>query len=161
MPDVGDELVGDLRQGDLGDIQLVLGDQPEQQVERPLEHVEVYLEGARAARRVTRLACGEVAFHRAARGCAHANDGTVLSEKPLSSSLSWLPFWTATGLSALPASWLDPMRRATRLSLPRASRSASRMAIASRTSRPRSRTNPKRRSRRRACSSSSSSVADR
>ena len=53
--DVGDELVGDLGQRHLGDVQLVLGDQPEQQVERPLEDVEVHLEGFCAARRVIRL----------------------------------------------------------------------------------------------------------
>ena len=51
-PDVGDELVGDPGQRDLGDVELVLGDQPEQQVERALEDVEVHLEArdARAAR---------------------------------------------------------------------------------------------------------------
>ena len=42
--DVGDELVGDLGQGDLGDVELVLADQPEQQVERAGEHVQVHLE---------------------------------------------------------------------------------------------------------------------
>src|SRR5207249_8372048 len=36
-PDVGDELVGDLVQRDLGDVQLVLADQLQQQVERPAE----------------------------------------------------------------------------------------------------------------------------
>ena len=40
-PDVADELVGHLGQGDLGDVQAVLADQLEQQVERPLEVVEV------------------------------------------------------------------------------------------------------------------------
>ena len=49
-PDVRDELVGDLGQRDLGDVELVLGDQPEQQVERPGEDVEVHLE-RRADRR--------------------------------------------------------------------------------------------------------------
>ncbi len=47
-PDVGDELVGDLGQGHFGHVQLVLGDQAEQQVERPLEVVQVHLEGAAA-----------------------------------------------------------------------------------------------------------------
>ena len=42
--DVGDELVGDLRQRDLGDVELVLGDQAEQQVERALEVVQAQLE---------------------------------------------------------------------------------------------------------------------
>ena len=42
--DVGDELVGDLGQRDLGDVELVLADQAEQQVERPREDVEVHLE---------------------------------------------------------------------------------------------------------------------
>src|SRR6266702_7876311 len=37
--DVGDELVGDLGEGDFGNVELVLGDQREQQVERALEHV--------------------------------------------------------------------------------------------------------------------------
>ena len=45
--DVGDELVGDLGQGDLGDVELVLADQAEQQVERPGEVVEVHLERRR------------------------------------------------------------------------------------------------------------------
>ena len=36
-PQVGDELVGDLRQRDLGDVELVLADQLQQQVERALE----------------------------------------------------------------------------------------------------------------------------
>ena len=52
-PDVRDELVGDLRQRDLGDVELVLGDQPEQQVERALEDVEVHLERGAAPRRVS------------------------------------------------------------------------------------------------------------
>jgi hypothetical protein len=34
---VGDELVGDLRQRDLGDVELVLADQLQEQVERALE----------------------------------------------------------------------------------------------------------------------------
>ena len=37
------------RQRDLGDVQLVLGDQAEQQVERALEVVEVHLEAVAAA----------------------------------------------------------------------------------------------------------------
>ena len=36
-PQVGDELVGDLREGDLGDVELVLADQLQEEVERPLE----------------------------------------------------------------------------------------------------------------------------
>src|SRR5690348_17987408 len=48
------------RQRHLGDVQLVLGDQSEQEVERPLEDVEVHLEGTRAVRRIARLAGGEV-----------------------------------------------------------------------------------------------------
>ncbi len=44
-PDVRDELVGDLRQGDLGDVELVLRDQREEQVEGALEVVQVHLEG--------------------------------------------------------------------------------------------------------------------
>ena len=43
-PDVADELVGDGRQRNLGDVELVLGDQRQQQVERALEDVEVHLE---------------------------------------------------------------------------------------------------------------------
>ncbi len=42
--DVGDELVGDLVERHLGDVELVLGDQPEQQVEGALEHLEVDVE---------------------------------------------------------------------------------------------------------------------
>ncbi|CAM5697123.1 hypothetical protein SANTM175S_03578 [Streptomyces antimycoticus] len=38
--DIGHELVGDLGQGDLGDVQLVLGDQLEEEVEGPLEVVQ-------------------------------------------------------------------------------------------------------------------------
>jgi hypothetical protein len=56
---MGDELVGDAGQGDLGNIQLVLGDQGQEEVERPLEDVQVDLEGAwgrRPVRRVTRVA---------------------------------------------------------------------------------------------------------
>ena len=44
-PQVHHELVGDLGQRDLGDVQLVLADQAEQQVEGPLEVVEVHREG--------------------------------------------------------------------------------------------------------------------
>ena len=44
--DVRDELVGDLRQRDLGDVELVLRDQAEQQVEGTLEVVQAELEGA-------------------------------------------------------------------------------------------------------------------
>ena len=43
-PDVCHELVGHLGQGDLGDVELVLGDQPEQELERTLEDVQMYLE---------------------------------------------------------------------------------------------------------------------
>jgi hypothetical protein len=65
LPDIGDELVCDLGQRHLGDVQLVLGDQPEQQVERTLEHVEVYLEAARSLRRVVAgLARDSVTRHR-------------------------------------------------------------------------------------------------
>src|SRR5450756_1217680 len=58
LPDIGDELVGDGGERHLGDVELVLGDQPEQQVKRALEDIEVYLEGARAVRRVISLARG-------------------------------------------------------------------------------------------------------
>ena len=43
-PHVGDELVGDHRQRDLGDVELVLGDQAQQQVEGTLEVVQPDLE---------------------------------------------------------------------------------------------------------------------
>ena len=46
LGDVGDELVGDPGEGDLGDVELVLGDQREQEVEGALEHVEVNFETA-------------------------------------------------------------------------------------------------------------------
>src|SRR5690606_7511523 len=42
--DVGDELVGHLRQRDLGEVELVLGDQAQQQVERAFEVGQVHLE---------------------------------------------------------------------------------------------------------------------
>jgi hypothetical protein len=41
---VGDELVSDLRQRHLGDVELVLGDQAQQQVERTLEVVQLQVE---------------------------------------------------------------------------------------------------------------------
>ena len=47
--DVRDELVGHPRQRDLGDVELVLGDQAQQQVEGALEVVEAYGEGRRLA----------------------------------------------------------------------------------------------------------------
>src|SRR5262245_31812915 len=48
--DKGDELVGDPGECDFGDVELVLGDQAQQQVEGPLEHVEMHLEpGGRSA----------------------------------------------------------------------------------------------------------------
>jgi hypothetical protein len=50
---VGDELVGDRRQRDLGDVELVLADQLQQQVERPLEDVEAH----RERRRLLRARC--------------------------------------------------------------------------------------------------------
>jgi hypothetical protein len=56
VPDVGDELVGDLGQSHLGDVQLVLGDQRQQQVEGALEHVQVHLEADRGRRGVFFLA---------------------------------------------------------------------------------------------------------
>ena len=54
--DVGDELVGDLRQRDLGDVELVLGDQAQQQVEGALEVVQAYGERRRAGSSATALA---------------------------------------------------------------------------------------------------------
>ena len=48
--DEGDELVGDLRQRDLGDVELVLGDQAQQQVEGALEVGQVQLEARRGGR---------------------------------------------------------------------------------------------------------------
>ena len=49
-PDVRDELVGHLGQRHLGDVELVLADEAEQQVERSREDVEVHLEGGRPRR---------------------------------------------------------------------------------------------------------------
>ena len=43
--DVRDELVGDPPEGDLGDVELVLRDEREQEVERAREVLEVHLEG--------------------------------------------------------------------------------------------------------------------
>ena len=48
-PQVRHELVGDLGQGDLGDVQLVLGDQAQEQLEGPGEDVEVNLEATPVA----------------------------------------------------------------------------------------------------------------
>ncbi len=48
-PDVGDELVGDLGERDLGDVELVFGDEAEEQIERALEDVQVDLEASRCA----------------------------------------------------------------------------------------------------------------
>ena len=133
-PDVADELVGDLGQGDLGDVQLVLGDQPEEQIERPLEDVEVDLE----ARRVAGLA-------RAARLAVHRRDHGV-------------PAGACPGPGSPAAS---RSRRASRLDSTPASRSASSTAMASRTIRPRSTLSPRARRVIRARSRSSSSPADR
>ena len=58
--DVADELVGDLRQRHFGDVELVLGDQRQQQVERALEHAEADREAGRrgaARRRPRRRRC--------------------------------------------------------------------------------------------------------
>ena len=63
-PDVGDELVGHLGQGDLGDVELVLGDQAQQEIERALEHVEVDLESARARDRDRCCIATGIAGHR-------------------------------------------------------------------------------------------------
>ena len=60
---MGDELVRHLGESDLGDIELVLGDQREQQVERALEDVKVHLEPNSAAG-----LAGDVARSRAAHG---------------------------------------------------------------------------------------------
>jgi hypothetical protein len=51
-PQVPDELVGDGGEGDLGDVEAMLGDEPQEQVERTGEDVEVDLEpGAVLVRR--------------------------------------------------------------------------------------------------------------
>ena len=39
-PHVSDELVGDLTERDLGDVELALADEAQQQIERAIEHVE-------------------------------------------------------------------------------------------------------------------------
>ena len=51
-----DELVGDLRECHLGDVELVLGDQAEQQVERAFEVLQMHLEAVSGWRRGGRLA---------------------------------------------------------------------------------------------------------
>ena len=62
--DIRDELIGHLGQGNLGDVQLVLGDQAEQQVERSFEDVKVDLESTRfwglcgTATRIAGHCCG-------------------------------------------------------------------------------------------------------
>ena len=66
--DVGDELVGDPRQRDLGDVELVLGDQAEQQVERALEVVQVHREAAPPRR----PSASAVDRRRPAHGCSAA-----------------------------------------------------------------------------------------
>src|SRR5439155_15288634 len=112
---------------------LVLGNQPEEQVERPLEHVEMHLEAglARAAPRLP------VPLH----CCDH--------EVPAGAG-------PAAGLAADSRS-----RRASVLDSTPASRSASSAAMASRTILPRSTLRPRARRVRRARSRSSSSSADR
>src|SRR6202034_1357450 len=72
LGDVGNELVGDLGQGNFGDVQLVLGDQREQQVERALEHVEVDLEAGRAGRRLR----SAVSVYRVVH--VHSHDGSAV-----------------------------------------------------------------------------------
>ena len=47
--DVGDELVGDLGQGNFGDVELVLGDEPDKQVERSGKDIEMDLECRRGS----------------------------------------------------------------------------------------------------------------
>src|SRR5690606_17174270 len=49
FPGVGDEIVGDLVQGYLGDVQSVLRDELQQQIERTLEIVQPHLETARGS----------------------------------------------------------------------------------------------------------------
>jgi len=84
LRDVADELVGDLGQGDFGDVQLVLGDQREQQVEWTLEHVEVDLE----ARRVSRgPRCGVGA----AVVDVHNHDGSAVVTRDVAVSLLAAP----------------------------------------------------------------------
>ncbi len=73
-PDVGDELVGDPRERDLGHVELVLGDEREQQVERSLEVRQPDLErrgsGAGAlGSRTVRVRVGPSVPGR----CAHGN----------------------------------------------------------------------------------------
>ena len=70
--DVGDELVGDLGEGDLGDVELVLGDQAEQQVEGALEDVEVDLEAAPRPARAADRAPGRRAPRRRPRAASTA-----------------------------------------------------------------------------------------
>ena len=77
--DVGDELVGDLRERDLGDVELVLGDQAEQQVERAAEVGEVDLE---------RAACpdGRARTRRTARPTARAGPRARQAASPRATS---------------------------------------------------------------------------
>ena len=103
--DVADELVGHARQRDLGDVELVLGDQPSSRSNGP----------SKTSRCTSEAACGR----RSA-----IDPGS--SDSPVRHRWPSLPHVLARS------------RRATRLSSPAASRSASTTASASRTIRPRS-----------------------
>ena len=70
-PDVRDEIIGDLRQRDLGNVELVLADQLQQQVERAFEVRQAYGEfaGPRpAARRIVEFAVHYAGTRRAVPG---------------------------------------------------------------------------------------------
>ena len=105
---VRDELVGDLRQRDLGDVELVLADQLQQQVERALEVGQ--LDGETRRRGTVGLG------GRVPRRCCRSRTPSVGVHR-----------------GSTPRS-----RRTSTESSPRSSRSESRTAIASRTIRPRS-----------------------
>jgi hypothetical protein len=76
---VRDELVGDLGQRDLGDVELVLGDQAEEQVEGARIDIEVDLEG------LGRRAPGEDAARRQGVRCC----GQAAPPRAMSSRASW------------------------------------------------------------------------
>src|SRR5699024_9945015 len=156
-PDVCDELIGDLRQRHLGDVQLVLGDQCEQQVEGTLEVVQVHLEGVlvdllgrRRPHRVflSRHGNGPVCCHSWVKGVT----GTDPPMTPLCSCPRALP---GRGKARAQSS---VSRRTSVLDRPFSSKSASNTATASRTILPRSVLTPcSARRANRACSNANSS----
>ena len=111
--DVGDELVGHLGQGDLGDVELVLADEAEQQVEGPREDVEVHLErGGRPAR--DDAAGGQLLRRgrRGAAGASRADLGRDLSDLARAASSASTAGRSTVSCSVIESLRIRPRRRA-------------------------------------------------